>query len=567
MDRTFVWREGDSPSARFALPDPCDTLTVTAWVRGPASGDSLQPLVSRWAPRTSFDAFSAYDAGRTDGLDTRGFYGAIFDGRYIYYCPIRDREDRTSVHGRVLRYDTHRDFKDPQAYSAYDAGTTDGHDTRGFYGAAFDGRYVYFVPRDDGRVHHSRFLRYDTTGEFETPGSWAAHDADHPHSFQGAAYDGRYVYCCPGYSKPEGAPFGDAEESGIVMRLDTQAGFKDPSSYRTFDARNIDRNAVCFDGAAFDGRYIYFVPLQNNTVLRYDTRGEFAAQASWQVFDGTPLGMGCNVGAVYDGRYLYFVPFGHGNMIRYDTTCAFADQYAWQVHDASTTPDIGPMGYKGGFFDGRYIYYTPFSGPIPVGSDRSPYHGILLRYDTAGSFVDPQSWNAHDAGFTDGLHTTAYTAGATDGRYLYAAPWRSDLDGGHMHGRILRYDTVGTDASFSLRYSDYGHNGGLCAAVPGPSFIVNTTVGPFSVSAHKSLDSGWHYLAGVYDGQSVALYVEGERFATRPARGAIVPNEIDIAIGHIASTRFQGTISQVRIDIRAHSDEWIRNDCRSLVTG
>ena len=188
--------------------------------------------------------------------------------------------------------------------------------------------------------------------------------------------------------------------------------------------------------------------------------------------------MGANVGAVYDGHYLYFVPFGHGNMIRCNTRGDFTDRATWQTHDATATPGIGPTGYKGGFYDGRYIYYTPFRGPVPPGAARSPYHGTLLRYDTTSPFADPASWTAANADYTDGLHTTAYTAGATDGRYLYAAPWRSDLDDGWMHGRILRYDSVGSDASFSLRYADYGHNGGLCAALPGPTFIITPMPAP-----------------------------------------------------------------------------------------
>ena len=561
MTSLFTWQQGDSPSSLLALPDPCRELTVTAWVRGDTARPAgLQPLVSQWAPRPSFDTFSACDASRTDGLDTRGFYGAIFDGRYIYYCPIRHREDRTSVHGCVLRYDTHRDFKDLEAYTAYDAGRTDGLATRGFYGTVFDGRYIYFIPRDDGRIHHSRFLRYDTHRDFKDSASWAAWDADHPHSFQGAAFDGRYIYCCPGYTNGPKAPFADAEESGVVMRLDTQGDFKNPASYRTFDARSQDPKAVCFDGAAFDGRYVYFVPLQTNTVLRCDTRGDFDAAASWQTF--APDGMGANVGAVYDGHYLYFVPFGHGNMIRCDTRGDFTDRATWQTHDATATPGIGPTGYKGGFYDGRYIYYTPFRGPVPPGAARSPYHGTLLRYDTTSPFADPASWIAANADYTDGLHTTAYTADATDGRYLYAAPWRSDLDDGWMHGRILRYDSVGSDASFSLRYADYGHNGGLCAALPGPTFIINTDAGPFSVSAHKALDPGWHHLAGIYDGQNIKLYVDGQQSAAQEARGALASNGVELTIGHIGSARFEGVIGEVCIAATARDFDPLAKHCR-----
>ena len=163
--RELIWREDDTLRSGLTLSsddlgDLGAGLTVGAWVHCPGSrAEAMQPLVSKWAPQTGFDAFSAFDAGTTDGLITKGFYGAVFDGQYVYYCPIRSREERTSVHGCVLRYNTHMGFHDPGAYSAHDAGNTDGLHTVGFYGSVFDGRYVYFIPRDDGRVHHSRFLR------------------------------------------------------------------------------------------------------------------------------------------------------------------------------------------------------------------------------------------------------------------------------------------------------------------------------------------------------------------------------------------------------------------------
>jgi len=559
-DPVFTWREPQPTQVPHdKLPAVGDALTVTAWCRTEvARSEGLQPLVSRWVPRPSFDAFSACDASRVGGLDTRGFYGAIFDGRFIYYCPIRHREDRRTVHGCVLRYDTHRDFRDHDAYRAYDAGHTDGLVTKGFYGAAFDGRHLFFIPRDDGHVHHSRFLRYDTCGDFCDGASWRAHDAQHPHSFQGAAFDGRYIYCCPGYTKPVSAPFGDDEASGVVMRLDTAGDFGDPASYRTFDAGSLGADAVSFDGAAFDGRHVYFVPLQTGTVLRYDTAAAFDERSAWRAYDATPLGMGGNVGAVYDGRHLYFVPFGHGRMVRLDTAGDIGDRDAWEVHDAGGTPGIGPTGYKGGFFDGRFVYYVPFRGPVPESSPRSPYHGTYLRYDTTCPFAAAESWQAADAGLTDGLATTAFTAGATDGRFLYAAPWRGDLDGGWMHGRILRYDTVGTEAAFSLRFSDYGHNGGLCAALPGPTFLINTPAGARSVSSHQALPPGRHYLVGLYDGASLALFVDGERVATREARGEVHDAAVDLAIGHIASARFEGSIESAEVHGVARDDEWIR---------
>ena len=88
-----------------------EELTVESWVQGTGSGaEALQPLVSKWAVQESFDAFSAYDAGQTDGLACVGFYGAVFDGRYVYWCPIRSHRERNTVHANVLRCDNPRRF-------------------------------------------------------------------------------------------------------------------------------------------------------------------------------------------------------------------------------------------------------------------------------------------------------------------------------------------------------------------------------------------------------------------------------------------------------------------------
>jgi len=46
--------------------------------------------------------------------------------------------------------------------------------------AVFDGRYVYFVPYDNGqysRTFDGEVLRYDTTAAFDQPSSWATFDA------------------------------------------------------------------------------------------------------------------------------------------------------------------------------------------------------------------------------------------------------------------------------------------------------------------------------------------------------------------------------------------------------
>ena len=537
-------------------------VTVEAWARSDgARAEALLPLVSKWAPREALtgEAFSAYDAGRTDGLDCFMYYGAVFDGRFVYFCPIRSKlRDRLSVHGHVLRYDTHRDFYSAASWEAYDAGETDGLRTVCYYGAVFDGRYVVFVPRDEGTGYHSRVLRFDTTGPFKERRSWQAFDADLPHSKQSAAFDGRFIYFCPGYDgttlKGKTLAEDEGAGSGKVLRLDTQAGFKDPASYRVFDATAVSPDAVCFDGAAFDGRYVYFSPLQRGGALRYDTTAEFSAASSWEFFDARPLGMKACVGAIFDGRYMYYVAYGHSTMLRFDTRRPFKDPDSWGSYEAANTGGLDTGGFDGAFFDGRYIVFVPWIRTLAPGETMNKVHANFLRYDTEGAFTSPKSWDSYNAERTDGLVSRGYNGGAFDGRFFYGAPMY-DGESTDLHGRILRYDSTGQNATFSLRWSDVGHNGGLNAAVPGPSFLVNTENGALGIAAHKALGPGWHHLAGVYDGKSIRLYVDGELAAEREGSGRLVMNAVDIEVGRIGegAARFPGIIGEVRVSDVARS--------------
>ena len=562
-DSFLLVRHGDEERTAEGI-DPGEEITVEAWAYSDTRRpEVMQPLVSQWRPSRDFGPFAAYDASCTDGLDCTGYYGAVFDGRYIYCCPIRSHKRRDTVHAHVLRCDTHGDFRDPASWEAFDAAGTEGLNTVCYYGAAFDGRYVIFTPRDDASGYHSRVLRYDTHGNFKSASSWQAHEVDLPHSHQGVASDGHYLYFCPGYEGVPNEPLDESLLSGKVMRLDLRADFRAASTYRVFDTATLHPDALCFDGGAFDGRYIYFVPLTQGVVVRYDTCGDFASRDSWACYDARPLGMKMNVGAVFDGRHLYFCAYGHSLMVRYDTQGDFGDERSWQAYEAAGTGGVASSGFDGGFFDGRHVYFSPWTRAVAAGE--SPYHCNFLRYDTCGPFDDPQSWEAKNASATDGLVAVGYNAGAFDGRYFYAAPLY-DGDGDKFHGRVLRCDTLGEDGTFSLRYCDYGHNGGLCAAVPGPSFIINTEQGVRSVAAHQVLAPGWHHLAGVYDGHTLKLFVDGALVAERAATGRLQKNSVAVTLGALsaADVCFEGRIEGVRIARVARRDGWIKTAYRNL---
>ena len=175
--------------------------------------DSTEPI----GKSSSWEAF---DAGNTDGMDTIGYKGAAFDGRYVYFVPFRDNR---SIHGKVLRYDTHSGFKEASSWGAFDAGNTDGLDTRGYVGAVHDERYVYFVPYSgEGQSYHARMLRYDTHHHFKQASSWSAVDTGSTdglatRGYKYAAFDGTYIYFAPYHN-------GVSLFSGVVLRFNTKGG-------------------------------------------------------------------------------------------------------------------------------------------------------------------------------------------------------------------------------------------------------------------------------------------------------------------------------------------------------
>ena len=118
---------------------------------------------------TSFNSSSnwnAYDASNINGLNTIGYAGIAFDGRFLYFTPYYDG---TNYYGIVLRYDTNSPFNSTSSWNAYDASHTNGLNTVGYYGVVFDGRFVYFSPYQNAtNSFHGIVLRYDT-GIIPTP--------------------------------------------------------------------------------------------------------------------------------------------------------------------------------------------------------------------------------------------------------------------------------------------------------------------------------------------------------------------------------------------------------------
>src|ERR1700722_2868655 len=109
----------------------------------------------------------------------------------------------------------------------------------------------------------------------------------------------------------------DAPADAVVYTYST---LTDPSKYAAFSPQAPDGGLIEYVGGAYDRqRYVYFVPSSNGLLTRYDTTGSFSSASSWAVFDLTtvdPALSGFN-GAAFDGHYLYLAP-GASTTVRFD---------------------------------------------------------------------------------------------------------------------------------------------------------------------------------------------------------------------------------------------------------
>jgi hypothetical protein len=385
--------------------------------------------------------WSTFDT-RTLGASTVGFFGGAFDGTHVYFAPTSI--PLTTAGSTAVQYDTTATFTAGPSWSTFNLMAAS-LNAVGFAGVTFDGRYLYFVPG-----HEFTFVlpspglvaRYDPARSFTLPTAWTTFSTatlidsgTEPDSgglppspqYQGATFDGRYIYFVPDSS------YNILAVGNIAVRYDTHGGFATPAAWSTFDTTSVSGSPgtthLSYCGAVFDGRYIYFVPANIPGVLRYDTRMPFTAPSSWSEFDTTPLVVGDAgdaglatyfEGGAFDGRFVYLVPLD-GPVLRFDTEQSFESIASWSSFNPSIlTPNGFPFG--GATFDGRFVYFA--------GS-------VVVRYDTTGTFTGASAWSTFDTGtLADG---GVYPFGAVfDGRYVYFVP---NIGGDNMpSGLVVRFD-------------------------------------------------------------------------------------------------------------------------------
>lgn len=255
--------------------------------------------------------------------------------------------------------------------------------------------------------------------------------------YSAAVFDGRYLYMVP------------MAGQNIVARFDTTLAFGVSQSYSFYDVSALNSLSNSFNGGAFDGTYVYYVPFtggaagtSSGQITRYNTTSAFSSSFSYNFFNTASLqsnSVGFS-GAVFDGRYIYFVPnrglrTTSGQVTRFDTISSFTSSSSYRFFDMATVQS-NSTGFAGGIFDGRYIYYAPSSNRTGT------YFGQITSFDTRLPFTSASSYSFFNT-TTLQSNSKGFSSQVTDGRYLYFM---------NINGQITRYDTT-LPFTNSLSYS------------------------------------------------------------------------------------------------------------------
>ncbi|MBS0625615.1 MAG: hypothetical protein JSS32_06160 [Verrucomicrobia bacterium] len=436
---------------------------------------------------TSSSSYAVFNMKTNVNSLCGGFFGGVFDGRYIYFAPAYNGLSRS---GLIARYDSQGTFTSASNYATFDSKANINSMSRGYRGAIFDGRYVYFVPNYNGNTSNAQILRFDSTFSFTSNSSYTAFNLgisinSLAAGFYGGVFDGRYIYLSPNVN--------DSTYSGVVARLDAYPGpqatalsiSQAPNGFAvgSYIRTNVGVNNLVVPGKVgintsspsyplevvgivnAHGAYGY-MPGANNQLMQVmqgfaqsgigggvPGTNKTMSAASTQTFNTATLLNSNSVGfkgAVFDGRYIYYVPSNGqvaatyaGQITRFDTTGTFGASSSYSVYDTAANINSNSVGFSGALFDGRYIYFVPYLNPAGTAS------GQITRLDTTALFNASASYAVYDMAANVNANSCGFQGGCFDGRYMYFAPYQNQAS---YSGLITRYDTT---ASFTSS-SSYG---------------------------------------------------------------------------------------------------------------
>ena len=265
-------------------------------------------------------SWSAFNAATLDS--SANYWGVLSDGRYTYFVP--NKTTKILAYDNTAVSDAGSDFG-AASFTVYDLGTGN----QGFWGGAFDGTYVYFAPfsgsiaaRHDALLPVTAAWDVGSSG-FDFNNNFVLGAAVH---FWGAAFDGNRVYMIP-----NGTPWTIAAYTTSGQFNDYGSWATCAIGAQLFGGQ---ASGAPFVGAAFDGKRLILVPYGSPTgdsgapalpVVAYDTTQPLCPsdiRTAYTTFDPTGLAGGASAlgfeGAAFDGRYVYFVPHASGVMARFE---------------------------------------------------------------------------------------------------------------------------------------------------------------------------------------------------------------------------------------------------------
>ncbi len=119
-----------------------------------------------------------------------------------------------------------------------------------------------------------------------------------------------------------------------------------------------------------------------------------------------------------------------------------------------------------------------------------------------------------------------------------------------------------TKGNNTWRVQAAGDRRSVSFALTGPQTTGRNQGRAPAIKTKRPVDDGqWHHLAGVYDGQRVALFLDGELEDSVPAAGLIAVNTEPVLVGQNSMGRtqpFKGWIDEVRLYARGLTDREIK---------
>jgi len=396
-------------------------------------------------------SFSFFD---THSLNSNsvGFWGAGFDGNYIYLAP-----NKGGASGQITRFNVREPFNSASSYSFFDMATLNSS-AKGFSGVVFDGNYMYFIPYYANGAYSGVAARYDRRSPFNDASSYTFYDLSNINlackGFWGGLYHNGYIYFCPN-------TYNGSQYSGYIVRYNTSLSFTDLASYETFNLATINANLKGFSGIVSAGSFIYFIPYQNaagvahgNFVL-YDTGSDFTNAASYNFLDlTTAVDSSCKgfIGGTFDGRYVYLIPNDNsasGVVTRYNIETDFSTGASYDTFDLATL-NLNLKAFFGGSFDGKYVYFVPNS---------QGDSGMVAQYDITQPLDNTASFSYHYFDTTTlNANSKGFYGSVSDGRYLYLIPFGTSPT---YSGQITRVSIYpGPQINYLNGYSTTGVAGG-----------------------------------------------------------------------------------------------------------